>query len=257
MKSIQIALLLALLLPVVADVQADSRPSRSSSFKGGFSSQRAAPPPSRSRDAAPGPTQSAKRGGFGAFGQAAPRQGGSEPDRATGPAPAPQKSDSALSQRLGQGNAEANALRTLDARRAAEQAANPPRDSRLPNGPAANGGLGGLGGPGGQGGPMPAPAPVIVQQSGGGGGIGNIITGFLLAKAMSPSHAGNNAYPGRVDNGGVATAGAASGGFGMTVLRTLAWLAIVATIAWLMYFGWKFLRRGKAPSTANYSFERN
>ncbi len=251
MKSIQIALLLALLLPVAAQVQADSRPSKSSSFKGGFSSQRATPPVSRNRDPAPAPAPAAKRGGFGSFGQAAPRQGGSEPDG--GAAPAPQKSDSALSQRLSQGNAEANALRTLDARRAAEQAANAPR-----NGPAGNNGLGGQGAPTPPvPAPVPAPAPVIVQQ-GGGSGIGNIITGFLLAKAMSPSHAGNNGYPGRVGNGGVAGQDAAGGGsFGMTVLRTLAWLAILATIGWLIYFGWKFLRRGKAPSTANYSFERN
>ncbi len=101
-----------------------------------------------------------------------------------------------------------------------------------------------------------------------------MITGFLLAKAVSNNQPrvnnNNNGYPnsGAVssNNSGMASAAGANSipvqsqpgsSWGMAILRTMAWLAILAVLGWLVYFGWKFLRRGKAPSTANYSFERN
>jgi len=206
-------------------------------------------------------------------------------------------------------NAEANALRTLEARRAAQDAANAPREIRpVPSGPlqsnnpdqrygqnssqnsnqnngqyerrSANNGQYGGTPPGQYGGAVPAPQ--MPQNS----GLMNVITGFLLAKAVTPSHAGNNGHYGgnsnnnsnntgvssgndagnSMGNSGMATAAGANAipvqsepksSFLMSVLRTMAWLAIVTVIAWLVYFGWKFLRRGKAPSTSNYSFERN
>jgi hypothetical protein len=40
-------------------------------------------------------------------------------------------------------------------------------------------------------------------------------------------------------------------------MSTFMWLLVLATIGWLIYFGWKRLRRGKAPSAANYTFERD
>ena len=297
MKSIQIALLLALFLPVAAEVSADSRPSKSSSssYKSGFSSQKSSSTSSNRSSSSSG-ASSGRSGGFGSFGKSAPRQ-----ERQA----LPQRSDSALSQSMNKSNAESNALRTLEARRAAQQAARAPREIQpVPSGPlpsngqyngqsskqydsrrnadlgqrnSGNSGSSGYGG-GYNGGGMPA--PVIVQQN---NGLVNVITGFLLAKAVSSnqprinnnsnSNNNNNGYPnsGAVsssdsNNSGMASAAGANSipvqsqpgsSWGMAILRTMAWLAILAVLGWLVYFGWKFLRRGKAPSTANYSFERN
>lgn len=269
MKSFKIALLLALMLPVVADVSA-ARPSSTSSFKSGFSSGKSSSAsPSRSsssksggfgsfggRSSTPAPAPRtpdaapARSGGFGAFGASAPRQDSSA---------TPQKSDSALSQRLSKGDAQANAIRTYDERKAAEAARNAP-----PPVPAAPSYAGNGGAQPGYNGPQPsygpAPAPIIINNGNGGSGFGNIVTGFLLGRAMSPSHAHAGSYPGTV--AGTAPAGtvaAPPGGnsFFMSVLRTFAWLAIIALVGWGLYFGWKFLRRGSAPSRANYSFDRN
>ncbi|UUZ48222.1 hypothetical protein LP420_35860 [Massilia sp. B-10] len=87
------------------------------------------------------------------------------------------------------------------------------------------------------------------------------MTGFLLGRAMSPSHAHANGYPGTAGvlshyTGAVAAPPGGSSFF-MSVLRTFAWLLIIAVVGWALYFGWKFLRRGSAPSQANYSFDRN
>lgn len=256
MKSFKIALLLALLLPVVTDVAADSRPSKSSSFKSGFSSgksssaspsrsfgsfgSRSSTPAPRPPDAAP-----ARSGGFGSFGSSAPRQDS---------AATPQKSDSALSQRLSKGDAQANAMRTYDERKAAEQARNAPPAPPVQPAPSYNNG-------GAQPNYGPSPAPIIINNGNSGGGFGNIVTGFLLGRAMSPSHAHANNYPGTAATNGQANPGAVAqpsgGGFFTSVLRTFAWLLIIAVIGWAVYFGWKFLRRGRAPSQANYSFDRN
>jgi hypothetical protein len=40
------------------------------------------------------------------------------------------------------------------------------------------------------------------------------------------------------------------------VLRIFAWLVLLSLIGWLVYFGVKAMRRGKARRTANYSFDR-
>ena len=102
------ALLIALLLPAMTD--ASARPttaaSKSSSFKAGFSSQRAASTSTSGRAATSSPS-------FGGFGSAGPGRA--------------QQSDSVLSQRLTKSAAEANALRTLDARRAADKYVLPTR----------------------------------------------------------------------------------------------------------------------------------
>jgi len=264
MKSFKIALLLALMLPVVADVSAAARPSSSSSFKSGFSS-------GKSSSASPSRSSSSKSGGFGSFGgrsstpAPAPRQPDAAPAKSGGfgsfGTATPQKSDSALSQRLSKGDAQANAMRTYDERKAADAARNAP-----PPVPAAPSYAGNGGAQPGYNGPQPsygpAPAPIIINNNNGGSGFGNIVTGFLLGRAMSPSHAHAGGYPGAGTVAGTAPAGtvaAPPGGnsFFMSVLRTFAWLAIIALVGWGLYFGWKFLRRGSAPSRANYSFDRN
>jgi hypothetical protein len=200
----------------------------------------------------------------------------------------PQKPGSVLSQRLNKGNAEANALRTLEARRAAEQATNAPRDIRpippiQPSGTQYGSGNANGGQYGGQNGGQyggsrngqyngnAMPAPIIVPQNNG-SGIGNVIMGFLLGRSMSNSHA-NTSYPGNANNSGMVgttpgssasipgTAGtvqaAPERSLGTSLLRTFVWLVILSVLGWIAYLGWKFLRRGKAPSTANYSFDRN
>lgn len=248
MKSVQITLLLALLISVAG--LADAKPNKASSFKSGFSSQKSSSTRSGvsagfgsglgsfgSRSTtpprAPAPAQSSRNTSFGSFGGAA--------------APAPQQSDSALSQRLSKKASQDNALRTLEARRRAEQDAMNAAARPVPSGPL----------PGGErhsGYSAPTlPAPVIVQQ--GNGGIANAVTGFLLGRATSSSHAVNNGYPGAM-GGKVAAPASSGGGFLTSMLRTFAWLVIASIVAWSIYFLWKFLRRGKAPSQANYSFER-
>ncbi len=100
----------------------------------------------------------------------------------------------------------------------------------------------------------------MVPQS---NGLGNAMLGFMLGRSLSGNHA-NNGYPaGTVNNAGVSQGSAAGvpsaapeASFGASMLRTFAWLLVLGTLGWLCYFGWKFFRRTKAPSTANYSFER-
>ncbi|NHZ32997.1 hypothetical protein F0185_05265 [Massilia sp. CCM 8692] len=194
-----------------------------------------------------------------------------------------QKPGSVLSQRLNKGNAEANALRTLEARRAAEQAANAPRDIRpvppiQPSGGQygnTNGGQNGgqYGGQynGNRNGQYNGNAPIIVPQNNS-NGMGSAILGFLLGRSMSSSHA-NGGYQGNTNNSGMASATPGSSAsipgpagtveappersLGKSLLRTFVWLVILSVLGWIAYLGWKFLRRGKAPSTANYSFDRN
>lgn len=264
MKSFKIALLLALMLPVVTDVTAATRPSKSSSFKSGFSSGKSSSAsPSRSsspsgggfgsfgsRSSTPAPRPPAlapapSRGGFGSFGGSAPHQ-----DNAA----VPQKSDSALSQRLSKGDAQSNAIRTYDERKAAEQARNAPPPAPVQPAPSYGGNGGAQPGYG------PAPAPIIINNGNHGSGFGNIVTGFLLGRAMSPSHAHANGYPGTAGvpaSTGAVAAPPGGSSFFMSVLRTFAWLLIIAVVGWALYFGWKFLRRGSAASQANYSFDRN
>lgn len=314
MKSFQIALIAALLLPLGGGALADTRQSAkpagsSSSYKSGFSSQRSAPASrgersesrpapsgakptfgsfgSRQPDAAPRPSRrvdadadadapARARGGFGSFGGA--RDGG---------AGAPAKSGSALSKELERNSAKANALRTLDERRAAAAAPAPlpplnpvlppnqqpgyqqSQQSQQPSGYNQ------------QQQPYNQPqAPIVVQQ--GNNGLGSAITGFMLGRAMNSgsNNSGNHGgyYPGANGNannngngggnGGISANGGGNANingmppaeqkssFGGALLRTFAWLALLGAVGWLIYFGVKMLKRGKARSNANYSFER-
>jgi hypothetical protein len=251
LKSYNVAFVLALLLPLAHVGTVDARPSSSSSFKSGFSSQRPSSPSkpsyssakssgtsfgSFSRRSAPpdaAPQQNKSPGGFGSFGRGA----------AT-----PQKSDSALSRKLDRNTSEANALRTLDARRQAQ--ADAARDTRPVPGyeqgahgqqapsyapPAAY--------------PQPQPqpqAPIIVRQD---SGLGHVIAGAMIANASRGAHANNNGYAG-------GTAPAPSGG-GTSFLGVFLTLCVLALIGWGLYFAWRRLRRGREAKKPNYSFERN
>lgn len=249
MKSVQITLLLALLLSFAS--LADAQTDKSRSFKSGFSSQKSSSTRSSSSfgafggrstapPRAPAPAQAGRNSGFGSFGGAT--------------APAPRQSDSALSERLSKKAAQDNAVRTLEARRRAEQDAMNAAARPVPSGPlpGANPYAGRHESHRGADN-APAMPPVIVQQ--GSSGISNVITGFLLGRAMAPSHAATHGYPGAARNS-TAPAAASGPGFLMTMLRTFAWLVIAAVLGWTAWFAWKFLSRGKAASQANYSFER-
>jgi len=257
LKSYNVAFVLALLLPLAHVGAADARPSSSSSFKSGFSSQRSSAPskPSYSSakssgtsfgsfsrrsssssppDAAPAPP-SRSSGGFGAFGRGSA---------------APQKSDSALSQKLDRNTSEANALRTLDARRQAQ--ADAARDTRPV--PGYEQGASGRNAPAYAPPPVQQPQPpVIVRQD---SGLGHVIAGAMIANASRGAHASNNGYPGGYGGGSAGGSSSASGG-GTSFLGVFMTLCVLALIGWGVFFLWRRLRRGREAKKPNYSFERN
>jgi len=249
LKTYQVAFMLSLLVPLAHVDAADAKPSTSSSFKGGFSSQRSSS----------STFSSSKSGGFGSFSRRstssdAPAQA-SKPSGGFGSfgsgAAAPQKSDSALSQKLNKNTAEANALRTLDARRQAQ--ADAARDTRPVPGheQGASGQQAPTYAPPPAAYPQPQPqAPIIVRQD---SGLGHVIAGAVLANAARGAHANNNGYPGGYAGG---AASAPSGG-GMSFLGVFLTLCVLALIGWGLYFAWRRLRRGRDARKPNYSFERN
>lgn len=255
-KPYHVAFVLALLVPLTHAVPAGASPS-SGGFKIGFSSQRSSS--SSSSSSAKPSYSSAKSGGFGSFGRRPPSSdGAAAPARSSGGfgsfgggSAAPRKSDSALSQQLNKKAAEANALRTLDARRQAqEQAA---RDTRPV--PGYERGASGQSAPAYA--PPPAPpqpqAPIVVRQD---SGLGHVVAGAVLANAMRGAHANNNGYPGGYGgNGGGHGSGQAHGG--TSFFGLFATLCVLALIGWLVYFAWRRLRRARDAKKPNYSFERN
>ena len=255
LKTYQVAFMLSLLVPLAHVDAADAKPSTSSAFKGGFSSQRSSSSAS----------SSSKSGGFGSFSRRstssdAPAQA-SKPSGSFGSfgsgAAAPQKSDSALSQKLNKTTAEANALRTLDARRQGQ--ADAARDTRPV--PGHEQGASGQQAPSYA--PPPAypqpqpPAPIIVRQD---SGLGHVIAGAVLANAARGAHAnGNNGYPGAYPStpagGSMAPAPARTGGvsfFGLFLT-----LCVLALVGWIVYYAWRRMRRAREAKKPNYSFERN
>ncbi|SDF51054.1 hypothetical protein SAMN05428966_11698 [Massilia sp. PDC64] len=251
LKSYNVAFVLALLLPLAHVGAVDAKPSSSSSFKSGFSSQRssssskpsyssakstgtsfgsfsrrASPPP----DAAPA-QPSRPSGGFGSFGRGSTT---------------PQNSDSALSQKLDKNTSEANALRTLDARRQAQ--ADAARDTRPV--PGYEQGASNRSGPAYAPPPVQQPQPpVVVRQD---SGLGHVIAGAMIANASRGAHAGNNGYP-----GGYAGGSSPASGSGTSFLGVFLTLCVLALIGWGLYFAWRRLRRGREAKKPNYSFERN
>ena len=188
--------------------------------------------------------------GPGAFGKAAP---------ATSQQP---RNTSAMSRDVDQSAASANALKTLDERRAAAAAAaaaNRPAPMYGPSGPQ----------------PVYAPVPPgyqTVPQPG--NGLMQGILGFMLGRAISQSNQ-PVAYP--TVQQPAPQQPAASGPDGMVggmpglnapaqvpvpqpsfahrVLRWLVWLTVVSVMFWAVVYAVRKLRRLRAPS--NYSFERN
>ena len=248
LKTYQVALVLSLLVPLAH--AADAKPS-SSGFKSGFSSQ-------RSSSASRTPSQPSRSGGFGSFGKRAAPPDAPAPAKPSGGfgsfgggQATPQKSDSALSQKLNKNASEANALRTLDARRQAK--ADAARDTRpVPGYEQAQSG---------QPAPTYAPppqqqqqAPVIVRQD---SGLGHVLAGAMIANAARGAHASNNGYPGAYPStgGGNVTAPPRSGG--TSFIGLFFTLCVLVAIAWGVYFMWRRVQRSRAAKKPNYSFERN
>ncbi|MEO7495785.1 MAG: hypothetical protein ABIT83_09675 [Massilia sp.] len=192
------------------------------SFKGGFSSQR-----SSSVRPAPPPT-SPSRGQFGRFG-------------GSGPAASAPPDSSALSRDLSRQASQERALRTLDARRAPPPAPIPAPAQVRNDAPMQM--------------PMPAQPPVVIQQR---GGIGDVLAGVLIGRAMSDSHP--TVYAGgpmaRVDLGVEDGAARERGSFLGGVMRLFVWLLMLAVIGWAIYFAVSRIRRARRQSTPNYTFER-
>lgn len=218
-KSAPFAFLLSLLL-LAHDASAGIRPRMS--FGRGFSSHVSSL------------HASSPRSGFGFFRSRPAAQ------------PAPQRSNSALSRQLDRDAAQARALHTLDQRNAARTAPAPnapqPAPGYAQSAPAqpAN---------------ASAPTTVIVHQ--GGGGLGHVIAGAMIAHSMN-AHAQAGYYPAPGprynDNGspGAAQAGGATSFFGLFLT-----LCLLVAIAWGLWFAWKGVQRRRAASKPNYSFERN
>ena len=243
LKSKIIIIMLALILPGMTLAASSSRGS-SGGFKSGFSSQR-----SVSRPTAPPPSNSS----FGKFDSSKPVSYN--------------KSDSALNRDLEKNQAQANALKSMEARNQKNNSSfgNTGSNATAPgNQPAANYGNANNSGSAGnyrQTTPvMPAApvspvyqaAPVIVQQrgSGMGGAVTGGILGFMLGSAMSHSQAANHDNrSGQLDpfptNGDASRAGTANtDGAVKPVTDASATSAISATPAAVEHegLGWSLLR---------------
>jgi hypothetical protein len=265
MKSFRSALLLMLCLAVAGNVPvyagATSHSGTSSSFKSGFSSQKN----NAARHSRPSAPPANRQSGPGAFGQ----QAGSPAQ--------PQRNTSAMSRDVDQSAARANALRTLDERRAAanNQPLPPLNDTlRQPQQPS----------PVYRAPAYPAPGPGYQQQpAGSGNGLMAGVMGFMLGRAMSQSHQ-PVAYPTTTANGNPApqqpaatapvtdgaamvtgmpglgapaavTVAAPQPSFFMSVLRWFAWLSVLSLLMWAVVYSVRKFRRLRAAP--NYSFERN
>ncbi|WP_222619499.1 hypothetical protein [Undibacterium hunanense] len=192
--------MMALILPLMANtVNAAGRSGGSSTgFKGGFSSQRSMSKPAPSK-----PSNTA----FGSFNTSKPATS--------------RNSDSALNRDLQKNQAQANALKSMDARKQAATSPSTPPPLPAQNAVSNIGGLGSSNSFGNNAAnsgfgnantasmnrPMtpaptapvgfnsPAPAPVIVQRSGIGGGMAGAFMGFMLGSMISHPAAAEPAGP--------------------------------------------------------------
>jgi hypothetical protein len=265
MKSFHSVLVLVICLAMAGNAPAEARPGQhsgtSSSYKSGFSSQKNNPGRSK-----PAPPPASRQSGPGAFGKAPGSPASAQPQRNT----------SAMSRDVDQSAARANALRTLEARRAAADAPPlPPLNDTLRRPQAA---------PGYQT-PPPVYQPPVQQSSG--NGLMHGLLGFMLGRAMSQSNqpvsyptTGNGQPPAaQPANGPVAGDAAAGAGmiggmpgleapaaapplppepsFGASMLRWFIWLSVLSVLVWTVVYSVRKLRRLRAGNTPNYSFERN
>jgi hypothetical protein len=221
-------------------------PSNKTSF-GSFGSSKSAAPP------APAAAPSGGKTSFGSF--------GSSRDAAAQATPSGQQSKSALTQSLDKNAAQANALKTLDARNSQKAQTN---TAQTPGGMPLGGVPGGSQSPqaGQMGQPYPSQAPpptVIYQNSGSSGNFTSGLLGFMLGSAMHSRD--RSSYP--MDNGSFGRPAGASGdpatgagvpkeSAGMSFLRIFLWLIVLAAIGGII---WYFVRRSRqnVAKKANYT----
>ncbi|MFZ6760658.1 hypothetical protein ACO0K9_25915 [Undibacterium sp. Ji50W] len=281
---------MALILPLIANtVNAAGRSGGSSTgFKGGFSSQRnvSKPVPSKSSTTS-----------FGSFNTSKPASS--------------RNSDSALNRDLQKDQAQANALKSMDARKQATMPASPPplnagnsngnnAGSNNNNSFGSNAGNNATnngfayGNAANMNRPVtpvpttpvivssPAPAPIIVQRSGMGGGMAGAFMGFMLGSMISHPAAAESAGPrsGQLEPiaGQSSTVGDNASaslpalnaqsaqrvsaiqeeGGGWKLLRLAAWSLILGGLGWLIYKIWRVVKPvRKQASAANYSLGGN
>lgn len=208
MKPLQFALLLTVAMAFASTTPAQARPvtshhSGTSSYKSGFSSQKSNSP--RQTQAAPAAD---RQSGPGAFGRAS-----GSPASATPPGQPRQSAQSAMSRDMDQNAAQANALRTLDARRATAAG---PASGAAPLPPLNDTAMRPQPAPVYQTPPMYQQPTVIVQQPS--SGLMNGMLGFMLGRAMSHNNQtvvytnGNGA--GNPGNGGVVNGNGGNGNNG-------------------------------------------
>ena len=264
MKSVQFALLLTFALAMGGNLSAQARPAphsgTSPSYKSGFSSQK-----SNSAHSRPTAPPADRQSGPGAFGKAAGSPASAQP----------QRNSSQMTRDLDQSTSQANALKTLDARRAGASAPPPlpplndtaMRPQQAPQ-------------PGYQPQPYPHPSqpsqPVYQQSS---NGLMHGLLGFMLGRAMSQSNqpvsyptvnAGQSngqagAQASTAADGGMvagmpglgAPVPAAAPSFGASVLRWFVWLGVLGVMAWAVVYAVRKLRRLRGANASHYSFERN
>ncbi|MFZ6723696.1 hypothetical protein [Undibacterium sp. Ji49W] len=294
----KLIIMMALILPLMANtVNAAGRSGGSSTgFKGGFSSQRSMSKPAPSK-----PSNTA----FGSFNTSKPATS--------------RNSDSALNRDLQKNQAQANALKSMDARKQAATSPSTPPPLNTANGATnsvgnsagnntnnsfgsnvGNGGVGGYQANNGfstantanmnrpTGFSTPAPAPVIVQRSGIGGGMAGAFMGFMLGSMISHPAAAESAGPrssqlepiagqGSVVSDGSSASGTSGisdtslpvanaqpasvvqeEGTGWKLLRLAIWSLILGGLGWLIYKIWRVVKPvRKQTSAAHYSLGGN
>lgn len=207
---------------------------RSSSYRGGFSSQKhQSARPANSND------RSTKNTSFGSFGQQ-PRQSGS-------------RSDSRMNRDLEKNQAQQQALKNFDARNRQKSGAHPEQQTSV-SGKPLNPAPGAMPLP-----PVAAAPSVIVQRDS--GSMGGALLGFMLGQAISRPHPVNSYDNGNRDVQPLASVGAVSNGLetqdekdaltapakalepesgGWTFLRLLLWLALLSALGWITYRLYRF-----------------
>jgi hypothetical protein len=235
-KARTFALTAALLFAIGINAEAlafSASPGSSPSYRSGFSSQRSSSP-ARS---APAPSKS-----FGGFGGARP----AAPPAANRDQPS---RSSALTRGLDQQASQDRALRTLDARRAPPSSTLPNTSPNLPAPSQQQAGMPMQV-------PMQAPQPIVIQQR---SGLGDVVTGVLIGRAMSDNHptvyaGGGGAH---VDLGGDVDGTRSRGSFFGGVLRLFMWLIVFGAIGWAVYFALRAYKRAKQNRAPNYTFKGN
>lgn len=272
MKSVHSALVLILCLAMGCNPPAASASPHSGtspSYKSGFSSQK-----SNSARSKPAPPPAGRQSGPGAFGKSPGSPASAQP----------QRNSSSMARDMDQSAARANALKTLDARRAAASVPPPlpplndtvmrPRQQPVYQAP-----------------PPVYQGPAYQQQPS--SGLMHGLLGFMLGRAMSqsnqpvsyptassgqPNGQANGQMSGQTNdqNGGQAAGGGMLAGmpglgapvpaaaapapapsFGASVLRWFIWLGVLSIMAWAVVYAVRKLRRLRAGNATHYSFERN